>query len=290
MLKLESGITTIYIDGKQFQQCMRLVLKFPMEEAHIFNKINSIDEAVEVYNKHLSKGNIIQGEPVKIIKDLTHDISPETEFWGHCSNLQAWYENNYDTRLLHSNLAFPLLKKLTEAGDPIAKKVFKDEIAERFESGNNTVRIYLLIEGFLKELNKEEMIALAQQIGYTNIPGPFLLDLMDIGDEDALLILKRRVLKKSTKQSEDFVTHYKNIFKEEEYNTLLDNISYLRKFDDVTNIDSNISRILSMLDIIKESLIKTKPEGRKDYYINFGTCKWLFLVEYIFIKKIKKIN
>lgn len=63
------------------------------------------------------------------------DITPEEEFWGHCSNLQAWVENNYDTRLLHSNIAFPLLKKLTEAGDPNTNKVFKEEIARRFESG-----------------------------------------------------------------------------------------------------------------------------------------------------------
>ncbi len=180
---------------------------------------------------------------------------------------------------MHSNLAFPLLKKLTEAGDPMAKKVFKNEIAKRFESGNNTVRIYLLIEGFLKELNKEEITALAQQIGYTNIPSPFLLDLMDIGDDDAILILKRRVLTKSTKQFEVFATHYKNIFTEEEYNILLDNISYLRKFEDVTNIDSNSSRILSMLDIIKKSLPKTKSKGIKDFNINFATSKCLYLVE-----------
>ncbi len=53
-LKLENGITSIYVDGKELQQCMRLVLKFPKDDAHIFNQINFIDEAVEVYNKHLS--------------------------------------------------------------------------------------------------------------------------------------------------------------------------------------------------------------------------------------------
>ena len=278
-LKLKNGITTIYVDGKEFQQCIRLVLKFPKDEAHIFNQINSIDEAVEVYNKHLSKGSIIQGEPGKIITDLTHGISPETEFWGHCSNLQVWYENSYDTRLMHSNLAFPLLKRLTEAGDSIAKKVFKDEVAKRFENGNNNVRQYLLIERFLKELNKEEMIALAQQIGYPNIANSFLLYLMDIGDEKAIKILKRRVLKKSAKQFEDFIFHYRTLFTEEVYSTLLCNISYFRKFEDVTDIDSSITRILSMMDIIKKSLIKTKPEGRKDFNINFGTLKCLYLVE-----------
>ncbi len=43
-------------------------------------------------------------------------IPPETEFWAHCSNLQVWAENNYDTRLLHMSIAFSLLKELAEAG------------------------------------------------------------------------------------------------------------------------------------------------------------------------------
>lgn len=34
-----------------------------------------------------------------------------------------------------STASFPLLKKLTEAGDPFARKVFKEEIAQRLESG-----------------------------------------------------------------------------------------------------------------------------------------------------------
>ena len=59
------------------------------------------------------------------------EIDPKTEFWGHCSNLQVWVENNYDTRLIHRNLSFPLLKKLTEVGDPTARRHFKEEIAKR---------------------------------------------------------------------------------------------------------------------------------------------------------------
>ena len=59
-------------------------------------------------------------------------MSSKTEFRANCSNLQAWVENGYDTRLLHRNLAFPLLKKLTNVGDLHAKKVFKDEIANKY--------------------------------------------------------------------------------------------------------------------------------------------------------------
>ena len=58
-------------------------------------------------------------------------------------NLQTWAENGYDTRILHSTLAFPLLKRLTEVGDLIAKNKLKEEIAIRYFYGmkNVTTRI-----------------------------------------------------------------------------------------------------------------------------------------------------
>ena len=64
--------------------------------------------------------------------------------------MQVWYENNYDTRLLHSNFSFPLLKKLSEVGDLLAKKVFKYEIAQRFMNGSFTTRFYLYFQGYLE--------------------------------------------------------------------------------------------------------------------------------------------
>ncbi|MFX1257954.1 MAG: leucine-rich repeat domain-containing protein, partial [Promethearchaeota archaeon] len=96
-------------------------------------------------------------------------ISPETEFWGHCSNLQAWTENEYDTRLLHSNLAFPLLKKLTESGDPLAKKVFKEEIAKRFMKGHLSVSTYLIKEGYLFYLSKEEFESILDSKAFSEL-------------------------------------------------------------------------------------------------------------------------
>lgn len=54
-------------------------------------------------------------------------------------------------------MAFPLLKKLTEVGDPQAKKVFKDEIAKRFSSGYLPVMKYLVNGDYLNYLNTEEV-------------------------------------------------------------------------------------------------------------------------------------
>ncbi|MFX1260269.1 MAG: hypothetical protein ACFFAN_20655, partial [Promethearchaeota archaeon] len=144
-LKYYGGETLIYIAGKLFTQCKYLLLELPLKMIENVNEIDSIDEAKERYDAS---------------EEHKRSIPRETEFWGHCSNLQAWYENDYDTRVLHRNLAFPLLKKLTEAGDPLAKKVLKDEIAYRFNSGYEPVKTFLIEEGYLKYFNKEELLTL----------------------------------------------------------------------------------------------------------------------------------
>lgn len=141
-LKLEEDETNIYVNGERFRQCKYLAFNIPVDRVHEYDTVQSIDDMEQ---KDRSKEYITLG------------ISPEEEFWGHCSNLQAWVENEYDTRVLHRNLAFPLLKRLTEAEDPIAKKVFKDEIAKRIESGYSPVVKYLLKESYLDYFNDEEI-------------------------------------------------------------------------------------------------------------------------------------
>ncbi len=88
------------------------------------------------------------------------EIPAEVEFWGHSSNLQVWVENNYDTRLLHRSLAFPLLRALSDLGDPLAKLRLKEEIVERFRSGFFPVVEYLINEGYLRYFKNEELLTL----------------------------------------------------------------------------------------------------------------------------------
>jgi hypothetical protein len=142
-LEMRNNITYIMIDDKPFNFCLGLYLLLPK---NIIDQVNveSISEAYEQYG--------LKKEEIK--------LNPEEEFWGHCSNIQAWVENNYDTKLIHYNLAFPLLKRLTEVGDPLAKRVFKEEIAKRYNSGFPSVVKYLEEEGFLEYLSKEELEAL----------------------------------------------------------------------------------------------------------------------------------
>ena len=50
--------------------------------------------------------------------------TPEEEFMAHCSNIQAFFENELNTDILHSDIAFPLLKKLVRLGYKPAEEVF----------------------------------------------------------------------------------------------------------------------------------------------------------------------
>ncbi|MFX1257698.1 MAG: leucine-rich repeat domain-containing protein [Promethearchaeota archaeon] len=149
-LKLENNKTIIYVTGERFIQCKSLILDISVDEMKSIHKIESIDEIAEKLNKKIEIKTTIE-EP---------KLSPEAIFWGHCSNLQVWVEHEYDTRLLHSNLAFPLLKKLSEAGDPQAKKTFKKEILKRLNSEYLPILMYLINRNYLDYFTMEELKAL----------------------------------------------------------------------------------------------------------------------------------
>jgi hypothetical protein len=144
--------TVIYIKNKPFYQCKSALLNIPADKINSFDEIESIDEAIEKFNSTFEE----KMQTIKI------KLPPEAEFWAHCSNLQVWYEHFYDARLLHHNLAFPLLNILAKSGDLQAKKVFPEEIAKRFESGYIPVISYLFIEKFLDYLPDDYLHDLAQ--------------------------------------------------------------------------------------------------------------------------------
>ena len=158
-LRLERSNTIIYVAGREFKQCKYLLIDIPINHISTFDEIDSIDEIKERLDHSLEPRGDSQGIIHRIEK-----IPPEVEFWGHCSNLQVWYENNYNTRILDKYLAFPLLKKLTELGDPLAKKVFKEEIAKRFEFGYVPVIEYLLNEKYLEYLDDTELKSIVEHL------------------------------------------------------------------------------------------------------------------------------
>ncbi|HEC39764.1 hypothetical protein LCGC14_0525780 [marine sediment metagenome] len=150
-LKLgDNGSVDIFVNGEFFEICKYLLINIPLDEIDEFNEIDSIDEAAEILDHSMEDEDEL---------DVVN-LNPEELFWGHASNLQAWVESKYNTCLIHRNLAFPLLKKLTEVGDPVAKEVFKHEIAKRIDDGSINVVYYLIIEDYLKYLDKEEIQSL----------------------------------------------------------------------------------------------------------------------------------
>ena len=149
-LKLKNGQTHIYVNGKRFIQCIRLILNIPIHNVQLYDEIDSIDEAANLYSRHEYLNRFARDFMLGRVANSSQAITPEQEFWGHCSNIQAWVEHNYDTRILMSNISFPLLRELAKAGDPTAIKVFKEEIALRLESGYPSVVQYLLNQGYIK--------------------------------------------------------------------------------------------------------------------------------------------
>ena len=150
-LKYENGATHIYVGDDYFRQCAYLLLNIPGEDIEDYDDIKSIDDAENRLSHKLHGFYNIKR------KKEEYGIDPKQEFIGHCSNLQAWVENDYNTQILHRNLAFPLLKKLVEVGDPKARRAYKEELAYRLEANELNVTIYLLKEKYLKDLSHDEL-------------------------------------------------------------------------------------------------------------------------------------
>ncbi|TFG22761.1 MAG: leucine-rich repeat domain-containing protein [Promethearchaeota archaeon] len=188
-LKLENGKTKIYVynpkkgDYEYFIQCLYVLLRKTINELEDFiENIDSVDEMAENL-EHATRKN------TKLLA-----IPDETRFWVHCSNLQVWVENAYDTRLIHSNLAFPLLKKLTEVGDPLAMKIFKEEIAKRFSTGYKPVIIYLIKNGYLNFLSNDEVETIIHTMEEENLDRAILdITELDLSDENGV---EEKMLKK----------------------------------------------------------------------------------------------
>ena len=75
-LRLEEGETNIYVNNEYFNQCKFLLLDIPINEITELDTIESIDEAAEILG-WTEDGQ--ENRPSEV------DISPETEFWAHCS-------------------------------------------------------------------------------------------------------------------------------------------------------------------------------------------------------------
>jgi tetratricopeptide (TPR) repeat protein len=119
----------------------------------------SIDQMSESLNSQLER----------VLTPGDVGLSPKEEFRGHCSNLQVWVEHDYDTCLLHRNLAFPLLKQLASIGDDKARELFCAEVEKRFKSGHPTVQMYLILEEYLLFLDRSVLEELVYYVDHIDV-------------------------------------------------------------------------------------------------------------------------
>lgn len=273
-LKLENEKTFIYVNGRRFSQCKFLLLHTSFEEIQDLY-LNSVDQMEEILDNSLEEGN----NEIK--------VSPESEFWGHCSNLQVWSEYDYDTRLLHRNLAFPLLKKLTELGDMVAKKVFKEEIIKRLSSGCPNTVYFLSTEGYLNYFQEEEWeiifadveLEIVKNLIRSIASPPFYADHVA---EDRIV----KLIKISIKNSQYTRNEIYKLFKSEPDNVIAELIFY--NFSEILEKEDIISLFSNKDSKLKENLLKIITNKASKYNTNDSFLLRKFL---LFLNNIaKKMN
>ncbi len=97
-LKLENGETNIYVNGKRTYMCKYLLISIPYYEVDQFDHYATMDEIIK------ASGGETGAKATK--------LDPIEEFHGHCSNIQAWVENGYDTKILDTRLSIPIIKRI----------------------------------------------------------------------------------------------------------------------------------------------------------------------------------
>jgi len=139
-LYLINSKTEIFIKNERLMQCKQAVLNIPLEP----QQLGDIETVNDLIDRFKTKDDYQ-------LEEFPHSITPEEEFWAHCSNFQFWYEQDYDTRWMDRNIAFPLLKILCDKGDPLANRVFLDEIIKSIETWNPDAILFLSQGNYVDE-------------------------------------------------------------------------------------------------------------------------------------------
>jgi hypothetical protein len=257
-LKLIEGQTVIYVNDKPFHQCKYLLLNLTEKDFAKFEHIDSIDEAFQIYNK-MEKNH-----------ERDHDlIDPISEFIGHCSNLQAWYENDYDLRILHSSLSIPLLRKLALLGDKKAIIRLKESIATRIASKSFNTIIFYLNEEYLALFSNDELEVMFDEWLYNNVGFtfmekrrlwyPLLREMTERGILQAKNIIKKEIIS-SLKEEKNYQYRY---LLQKGFLTLLALEDLEELYDFVPKTDILALRGIESL-ILKATLRKREKKNQKE--------------------------
>ncbi|MHA1747114.1 MAG: leucine-rich repeat domain-containing protein [Promethearchaeota archaeon] len=149
-VKLIDGVSHIFINDEELMICRFVPLAIPKKELPKFKDIESINDIID----HLDHSIEYYGS--EAWEELSVEEREELDFFVNCSNLQAWVEHDYNTRLLDYRLSFPILKKLAKKGDEYARMRFKEELIERYKHGSEEVQDFILESYDLREELGEE--------------------------------------------------------------------------------------------------------------------------------------
>ncbi|MHA1724508.1 MAG: leucine-rich repeat domain-containing protein [Promethearchaeota archaeon] len=133
-------------------------LAIPEKELPKFKDIESINDIIDHLDHSVEYAGLDGWEELSEEKrEEKRKEFDELDFFVNCSNLQAWVEHDYNTRLLDYGLSFPILKKLAEKGDKYARMRFKEELIERYCHGSKEVKEFLVEScDLLEELGEDE--------------------------------------------------------------------------------------------------------------------------------------
>ncbi|MFW9876892.1 MAG: hypothetical protein ACFFG0_27680, partial [Candidatus Thorarchaeota archaeon] len=98
-------------------------------------------------------------------------ISASENFNNLLIKLQKWVENDYNPDLNEEredfDFYFPLLKRLYEIGEPIAKKTYIDEISRQFLRKNYPIIEYFIKKKYIDELDKNQLQEIMKKFDFT---------------------------------------------------------------------------------------------------------------------------
>jgi Leucine-rich repeat (LRR) protein len=125
----------------------------------VFLYVNGIKFVPYGYRSILNDEIIGDNEDISnyVLDVSDNNTSVENKFVQCYKVLKLWIENDYNSHLFHFSLSFPLLKALYELSDPIANKVYKEEILNALTENQSQVCRFLIEEDYLNVLSKEEI-------------------------------------------------------------------------------------------------------------------------------------
>ncbi len=163
-MRWHEGKPRIFIDDKPFMHCAFLVVA--VDTADPANEQATVDDLAARPGARRLEGRDAMTE---------YGLTKDDVLWGFYSSIVGWVESGYNTQVIHTNLAFPLLRELARVGDPKAKRVLKGEIHDRLlsRSAGTVVTIietcadimdaedWAIIYGMMKETKREGLITTA---------------------------------------------------------------------------------------------------------------------------------